>query len=197
MEVYLIRHAQSRDNARRLQYRLSPTAFNAFLRDTPNTPLTALGIQQAQQVASLLAGTPIDRLYTSPFERALATATVLGQAWNLPPQIMPDLREIMPSMLPGGQHPVPLFRLFLHGYLRLALPGSMHESWLAAYRRAKRVWQTLVREPAPAITVVSHCAFLLMLLTVAHAQWLCLPHRCHLENGGITCVEVPSAAWDR
>jgi broad specificity phosphatase PhoE len=190
MKVYLIRHAQSRDNARGLQYRLSQSAFNEFLRQAPNAPLTAVGIWQARQIVSALAGTAIERLYTSPFARTLATATLLGQAYDVHPQVMPDLREIMPGMLPESSHTAPLFQHFLRGYLRLALPGPTHESCLAVYRRAGRVWQTIVREPAIAVAVVSHYAFLHVLLVAAHARGLCRLHSYHLENGGITCVEV-------
>ncbi len=83
-----------------------------------------------------------------------------------------------------------MFQLFLRGYLRLAMPGPTHESRLAVYRRARRVWQAVAREPTTAIAVVSHYAFLHVLLIAAYAQGLRPLHGCHLENGGITCVEA-------
>ncbi len=193
MKVYLIRHAQSCDNARGLRNRLSPTAFNAFLREMPYAPLTIVGIQQAKRTASMLADTLVDRLYTSPDTRALMTAIVLGQAWNLPPQILPDLREIRPRLLPESQQQIPLFWLFLRGYLRLATPSAGHESWFAIYRRARGVWQALIREPVPAIAVVSHYAFLPVLLMAACVQQLRPLHQYHPENGGVTCIDVPWA----
>jgi broad specificity phosphatase PhoE len=194
MKVYLIRHAQSSENARGLHYRMSQSTFNVLLRETPNAPLTALGVRQAQQVVSALAGTSIERLYTSPFVRAATTARILGHAWKLDPQIMPDLREVMPKPFPESQREHPIFQLFLRGYLRLLLPGSTHESWFGVYRRAQRVWQVILREPVTSVAIVSHFAFLHMLLVVAHIRWRCPLLTYQHKNGGITCIEIPCTA---
>jgi broad specificity phosphatase PhoE len=190
MKVYLIRHAQSVENARGLQYRMSPTAFNAFLRHSPDAPLSALGVQQAQRVAGALAGAPIERLYSSPFERSVATATIVGCAFGLQPQIVPDLREVMPCALAESPREAALSRLFVRGYLRLIRPAPAYESWLATYRRARRVWRIMTDEPAEAIAVVSHFAFLHVLLFAVHAQSPWPPHRYDFSNGGVTCIEV-------
>ena len=190
MKVYLIRHAQSIENARGLDYRLSQTAFNAFLDTTQDAPLSTLGFQQAQHLASVLAGASIERLYTSPFARALSTATVLGQSWGVTPRIVPDLHEVMPSRPPQSDRELALFWHFLKGYVWLAVPTPMHESWFDVYRRAQRVWQFLIRESVAVLAVVSHFAFLHILLLVAHLHWRCTIHGYHLNNGGVTCVEI-------
>lgn len=192
MKVYLIRHVQSSENARGLHYRMSQTAFNAMLHETPYSPITALGVQQAQQVIATLTGTPVERLYTSPFVRAATTACILGHAWQLEPQIIPELREVMPKSFPENLREDPVFQLFLRGYLRLLCPGPAHESWYAVYRRAQRVWRFILAEPASSIAIVTHFAFLHMLLLVAHVRWRYPLHAYERKNGGISCIEIPA-----
>ena len=188
MQVYLIRHAESSDNARGLRVRLSRTAFNTWLQEADVAPLTPRGFEQAQRLVAELSSTSIERIYTSPCTRALTTATILGHARNLEPLILPDLREIMPPALKESENTAPLFQHFLHGYLRLLRPHPSHEWLLTAYQRVGRVWDEITREPANTIAVVSHLAFLRLLLGALRFQdrWRSGPY--HLHNGGVTCV---------
>ncbi len=98
MELYIIRHGQSSNNA---------------LEDSRNRvcdpPLTELGKQQAEVVAQHLAtglrlapwkekisgqrGYGITQLYCSPMQRALHTARYVGQALGLAPQVWVDVHE--------------------------------------------------------------------------------------------------------
>src|SRR5690606_32533259 len=104
MELYIIRHGQSANNA---------------LRDererTFDPQLTEVGRQQAEQLAAFLAGsnqreplyTPltsrptgeerpgfgITHLYTSAMHRAMQTAAPVAQALNLKPEIWLDIHE--------------------------------------------------------------------------------------------------------
>jgi len=190
VKVYLIRHAQSVENALGMTYRLSQAEFNAFLRDTTEAPLSSLGLQQTRRVVRLLRDKSIQRLYTSPFVRARCTAAILGRACDLTPQVMPDLGEIMPAELPESRREASLRWHFMHGYSLLARPGSSPENWLAVYRRALRVWQATTQETAHPVAVVSHYAFLHILLLAAHVHWRCSWHGYHLQNGGVTCVEI-------
>ena len=188
MKVYLIRHAESSDNARGLRIRVSRTAFNTLLQEADAAPLTPRGIEQAQRLAVELSSTAIERIYTSSCTRAVETATVLGRARDLEPRILPDLREIMPPALRASESAAPLYQHFLHGYLRLLFPHASHEWWLTAYQRVGRVWDEITREPANTIAVVSHFAFLRLLLGYLSFQprWRSGPY--HLHNGGVTSV---------
>jgi broad specificity phosphatase PhoE len=185
VKVYLIRHGQSHENAQGLQHRMSQTAFNAFLCDAQRVPLTDLGVQQSYQVACALADLSVERIFTSPFTRALTTATVLGQTLNLAPEVMPDLREIMPGPFATSQRTSPVALLYLRGYL-----AHPHESWLEVCRRANRVWRDVSREPATSIALVSHYAFIHVLLATAFIKWHRPLRNYHLNNGGITCLET-------
>jgi broad specificity phosphatase PhoE len=67
MELYLIRHGQSTNNAAQ-----DPWTTNRVA----DPPLTELGRQQAQSTAESLKDKTIAALYCSPYRRALATATI-------------------------------------------------------------------------------------------------------------------------
>ena len=80
MKIYLVRHGQSRWQVERDD-------------DDWNSPLTTLGQQQAQQLATWLANGPIidngtrvevQTIYASPLLRAQQTAVPLAQTLNLP-----------------------------------------------------------------------------------------------------------------
>jgi 2,3-bisphosphoglycerate-dependent phosphoglycerate mutase len=98
MQLYIIRHAQSTNNALLDQrYRVS------------DPPLTELGYRQAellaehlangiQRTASLTIGATtgsygITRLYCSPMRRSLQTALPVGQALGLRPEVWIDIHE--------------------------------------------------------------------------------------------------------
>lgn len=85
MTLYLVRHGQTEFNAvGRYQGRL-------------DSPLTALGRSQAARIGALLATLvpPRTRLVASPLGRALATATIIAQAADLPePETDARLMEV-------------------------------------------------------------------------------------------------------
>ncbi|HSK14987.1 MAG TPA: histidine phosphatase family protein [Gaiellaceae bacterium] len=80
--VYLARHGQSDWNA---QGRWQGHA---------DRPLTELGRRQAAQLATDLAGVPLEAVYSSDLERALATAEAVAAARGLRVRTLPELREI-------------------------------------------------------------------------------------------------------
>ncbi|MHB0959744.1 MAG: histidine phosphatase family protein [Pirellulaceae bacterium] len=81
MDLYLIRHAQSRNNAQ-------PAALRV-----EDPPLTDLGHVQARHLAARVAELQLTRLVTSPFRRALQTAEHIYQATGLVPEVCIDLHE--------------------------------------------------------------------------------------------------------
>lgn len=95
MELFIIRHAQSTNNA----------LNNPQDRDC-DPPLTELGHRQAERLAEYLSallpacagqsqrpGFGIKRLYCSPMWRALQTARPLGAALGLTPEVWIELHE--------------------------------------------------------------------------------------------------------
>ena len=84
--IYLVRHGQTEFNQqRRIQGHM-------------DSPLTQLGVRQAQAVAGLLKdllrGEPGWRIVSSPLGRAASTAEIIGGRLGLPVELDPRLREM-------------------------------------------------------------------------------------------------------
>lgn len=79
MELYLIRHGQSTNNA--------------GLPHIADPPLSNLGKQQAYYAGKALQGEGISRLYCSPMLRALQTAEIIGGLLSLAPHVYTGLHE--------------------------------------------------------------------------------------------------------
>jgi len=79
---YFVRHGQSEGNAARV-----------FTGQT-DSPLTALGRQQAAAVADELANVKFDRIVSSDLSRTRDTAEVIAKRHGLPVEVVPELREI-------------------------------------------------------------------------------------------------------
>ncbi len=81
MELYLIRHAQSQNNARHDAIR------------SADPPLTDLGREQATCLAEWLPSVNLTRLVTSPFLRTLETTHRIQAATGLTPEVRIQLHE--------------------------------------------------------------------------------------------------------
>lgn len=92
MILYLIRHAQSVNNARPVE------------EHVPDPPLTELGEQQAERLAEYLAAgnhvSPYDdhngditALYCSAMHRSLQTASIVREAVGVSPEVWVDIHE--------------------------------------------------------------------------------------------------------
>jgi probable phosphoglycerate mutase len=79
---YFIRHGQSEANL------LQQISNRGWVH-----PLTSLGEQQAAALAGRLASEGITAIYTSPLQRAVQTAAILGQHLGLPYTVADALRE--------------------------------------------------------------------------------------------------------
>lgn len=189
MKIFLIRHAQSEENVLDLRAQTTFEEYNALLRRSPAAALTPLGEQQASAVAQRLARERIERLYSSPFQRTLATATVIGAATGLTPQILDDLREVLPTPLDKPRRNSSLRRHFIRSYLRMLLPMPGDQNWVAGYRRARRAWAAVTAESVGEIALVSHRGLIgLILLSLRrNRHWRIL--QSDLNNGGVSVVQ--------
>ncbi len=216
MELYIIRHAQSTNNA-------LPDE-----RERVCDPvLTGLGRRQAELLAIHLAtgrdlhpqptrpwntpistngrGYGIQRVFTSAMRRALQTAWPIGQALGLRPEIWLDLHEHGGVWLDHG----PEIGIRGHGgitrnELEAEFPGYVapaelteagwwrgsHEPLEAAEARAARVAETL-RGWGPRdekIAIITHGAFATLLLRALLGMPTAQPVYYHLDNASISLV---------
>lgn len=190
MRVYLIRHAESEDNAIEVHgnQRMARAEFNRFMQNAPDSPLTVRGQEQAQALAQRLADVPFSRLYTSPLPRAVATAAALADAQRLTPIVIEDLRELMPPPMREVGGPATLRRLFLAAYTSMLLSPVSEDRLTAASRRARVVWRKITAEPAEDVAVVSHGWFISVLLLNLRfdRNWRILSR--NLTNCGVSLV---------
>ena len=119
LDVLLVRHAE-------------PVAVGTPEIHDDDRPLTDAGRTAADELAAELDGWELTAIYSSPYERAVQTVTVLAERRGLPVQLIEDLRE---RRLSGELHDgwrVTLERSWNDA--DFALPGG--ESGRTAQRRA-------------------------------------------------------------
>jgi 2,3-bisphosphoglycerate-dependent phosphoglycerate mutase len=196
MELYIIRHAQSVNNAL-----VDPTDRVC------DPPLTKLGHRQVARIAQHLAGEPhpeqdrgrdpedthahsergygIVRLYCSAMRRSLQTATAIGSAIDVQPEIWVDIHESGGIFLEhrDGRNVVGypgLTRSQIQSeFPGVIVPDSVHdagwwdpargeEDWPTCQGRAirvsKQLWRWVDEEVAGPIAIVSHAGFMEALL---------------------------------
>lgn len=102
--MILVRHAQSEFNAAFSVTRIDP--------GIPDPKLTPQGHEQAAAAAEALRGTGVKRLISSPYRRALETATIIAEALGIPVSIEPLVRERAAFHCDIGTGPSGLSTLF-------------------------------------------------------------------------------------
>ena len=204
MQLYIVRHAQSSNNA----------LADERLR-VQDPPLTGLGWRQAELTAQYLldalgragdegaTGPGINRLFCSAMLRALQTAQVIGRALGLSPEVWVDLHEHGGIWLNHGDgRGIVGYGGITRAHLQAAFPGYIipdnltdtgwwrggHESVEACATRAGRVAATL-RAWTPdtdRIAIITHGDFTSYLLNAL----LGAPQTTsfHQENCGIALV---------
>lgn len=199
MELYLIRHGQSINNA--LADRKERLC---------DPPLTELGWRQSERLAEHLAderrGYGITRLYTSPMWRALQTASLVGRALGLPVEVWIDVHERGGVYLDLGEAGIVVYpgksrSEMLAEFPDYILPegvtekgwwrGEEREDWPACQGRAIRVADQLRQRATEneRIAIISHAGFINALLKALFDQ---LPgHHLWYEhnNTGISRVD--------
>ncbi|GAA5502798.1 phosphoserine phosphatase 1 [Deinococcus xinjiangensis] len=148
MDIYLVRHGQTEWNVSgRSQGRL-------------DSPLTPLGVQQAEAHARTLANIPFARAYSSPMGRAVRTAQIILAGHNVPLTVLDDLAELDHGEL-GGLLPEERSALFpelreqrQRDKYNTVLPGG--ESYATAAPRARRALEQIGAAGPGPVLIVSH-----------------------------------------
>ena len=187
MDIYFVRHGQTGSNARRVhQY--------------PNTPLTALGREQALSAAEHLRAMNIDCIVTSDYKRAQETSSIIGNVLSISPIQNPLFHEIRrPAKLYSKSHFHPLTVWYvIETVLRRGNPGWHYDDAENLPDVRKRVHEALMfleslGENKKSIAVVSHTIFINLLVAYMCKNRVLdlrdlVPHLLHvltMRNGGV------------
>ena len=122
MRLWLIRHGETQANVDGLYSGHAPT------------PLTARGIEQAQNLHTLLHGVSFDLVLCSELERAQHTARLVLSDRQLPVQIIPELNDIIATSCKKMPKTI----------ARGAMTGSMQSPrTVKDFRHFRNVWNAL------------------------------------------------------
>ena len=160
MRLFTVRHGAT-DYSRERRF--------AGARDVP---LTTEGRLQAEAVAQTLSGAAVAAVYTSPLERARASAELIAKPHRLEPLVEPDFREMafgdweglrrqeLPARFPDGAE---TWRLTPH---LAAPPGG--ETLPAVAARVARALEALVAvHDGQAVILVSHAIVVRLIVLAA------------------------------
>jgi len=155
--ITLLRHGESEGNS------------SGVLQGQSDYPLTATGVEQAEQLASYWKSedTKFDLIVSSPLQRASKTAEIIANCMKVPVEYDPAWKERNFGRLQGANlreldQQVPPVDFF-HPYEPI---GGNGESQLDLYTRACQALQKIIRQPAGSYLVVSHGGILNKVLYV-------------------------------
>ncbi len=127
----------------------------------------------AAALAQALSATPLAAIYTSPLERAAATAAVVAEEHRLVPVVVDDLREIDFGEVEGltfDDLPQELQDALLREPMRVRFPGG--EGYPELKRRVSEAMDGIVTAHAhESAAVVTHAG----VIRAALALWLQIP----------------------
>jgi len=139
--IFLVRHGETWSNAARVV-------------QTPDVPLSARGVLQAERLAARLAALGVDRVVSSDYLRARMTAESVCRACRAPIEFLPELRERSFGALRGRPYTECPADLFGPAY---APPDG--ETWEVFHERVRLAWrrvEALAIEARGNLAVVSH-----------------------------------------
>jgi probable phosphoglycerate mutase len=181
---------------RLLLLRHGETAFTVERRYSGrgDLPLTERGAAQARAVADRLAGTgvPIDAVITSPLERCVRTAEIVSM--GTPIIVDEDLIECDFGEWEGltfadvrARWPDGLTAWL--GSTAVAPPGGEALDRVAE-RVERAVGRVRANRPSGVVLLVSHVSPIKLVLRDALAAGDAFLHRCHLDPGGLSTVDL-------
>jgi broad specificity phosphatase PhoE len=100
--------------------------------------LTELGIRQAEATGDLLGSGGLERLFSSPYPRAMQTASIISRKAGLPVEVRVDLHnKVRPS------ERIPSRAKLESMYPRATFPPDMAEDWSPGEENGKDVYARL------------------------------------------------------
>ncbi len=165
-----------------------------------DSPLTALGVRQAQALAQGLVGRGIRALYSSDLGRALQTAAIVSQRLSLDVVTDARLRERHLGLLQGlttkefAQAYPAQAAAFASGDPDYVIPGG--ESARQRYQRSVECMQELAaRHQGQTIAIVAHGGVLKGLFCKATNLPLDQPRHFSLFNASVNTFSISGGRW--
>ncbi len=192
MELYLIRHAQSLNNALPEEDRVEDPA------------LTDLGHEQARRLAEIVPALRLTKIVTSPFLRTLQTTEHLRKTTGLVPHVRIELHEhggcVAGNSFDGhtgrpGMTRGEILTQFAGYEVAVDIDGDgwwrsqPYETIESAQLRAKTLLERTIADYAATdarIAYVMHADFKRMFLEIIHRQPLTCPHNASISRLTIT-----------
>ena len=203
MRFYLVRHAQSENNARPESERQHDPA------------ITSIGAVQARNVAQRIASeVEFDQLITSGFRRALMTCEAIAKTTGKTPEVVVDIHESggcyagwmlgelvgMPGMSAEeineqfGPIKIPQ-ELGSKGWWN-SRPYEVYSQLVARAERVSDYFSSRIDAEQKVMLCVSHADFIAQFLKVAIGEAvLDDPNFYRLKNTGLTCLDWDGKKW--
>ena len=186
-QIYFVRHGESVGN-------VGP------LRQEAHTPLNEKGTAQAEIMARCCARLPIEVIFTSTYERAKTTATIINNVISKPIIFTDDITELrQPSVVYGKPKDDPMVmevqEIFWSSFTDPNKKHSDEEKFIDVKTRVANFFKLMSDRPEDHILVVTHGALLRIAASyIAHGDNLtaqeCLDfcRHFHMDNTGLTIV---------
>ncbi|MBX3025498.1 histidine phosphatase family protein [bacterium] len=174
MAIFLIRHGETALNAARVV-------------QTPETPLSARGLAQADALARRLAGEGVTAILSSDLPRAVMTAEKIRQACGAPLTLDASLQERNFGDARGQPYSALGVDILSSTY---EPPGG--ESWTAFRARVETAWTRIVAAHAATggnLAVVTH-GLVCHVLADRHLQLAAETPRGAWHNASLTVVDA-------
>ncbi len=196
MLIYFVRHGESEGN-------------KGGFHHHPNTPLTKVGIKQAEVLAKRLSGIHFDLIYASSQFRAKQTAEIINKKLNAPIEFWDKLVEMKtPTEIRGkkidDKNIQTIKRVIRNNFIQGNFKYSNEETPNEIIKRAERVLKHLETKHHNQTTLcVTHCTFIKALISEIIfgselSPDILLKMRDHLfiQNTGITiCEKSEKYGW--
>jgi broad specificity phosphatase PhoE len=187
-KLLLIRHGRSRWNV------------EGRIQGQVDIPLDPVGLQQAERVAQRLQSLPIDAIYSSPLQRARATAEALAVRINLPVVYDERLMEYDFGVVSGltwegvvANHPE-LVKRWADDAWAVPIEGSEGRINFAA--RVQAVMDDVIAQyPDRQVVVVAHGGTFAVYLAKMLGLDLQRRHPFHFGNTSVSLVEVDQGVF--
>lgn len=195
MNVYIVRHGQSEGNA-------------SGVHQPPNSPLSGLGIIQADKIASRFENMQVDVIIASPLLRAKQTATQIAKITKAKLHIDPRLQELKrPTSVVGKRYDEPKVALLWETIDQHKEEEDYHledeENFFDLKTRLINLLDDLAKRPEQNIVLVSH-GFAILTLTglmifgkeFTARQFYRMTSHLHMANTGLTVAQyIPGEEW--